>query len=179
MLHVFLADGFEEIEAFTIVDILRRCGIEVNTVSLTSKRLVTGAHNIPVMVDSLYRKSALNDSQCFIFPGGMPGTKNLMTYDVLRKGIIAHNKKGGLIAAICAAPMLLGENRILVGKRATCYPGFETSMHEAIIEREHVVEDGNIITGQGPASAVQFAFTIAARFASADVIQKVMDDMLL
>ncbi len=179
MLHVFLADGFEEIEAFTTIDILRRCGLEVQTVSITSKRLIHGAHNIPIMVDTLFRHSTMANSRGFILPGGMPGTKNLMAFDGLRKAIVAHNNKKRLIAAICAAPMLLGEARLLIDRRVTCYPGFENSLHDAIIVQEPVVEDNNMITGRGPGAATEFAFAIAARFVSPDVIMKVKSDMLI
>lgn len=179
MLHLFLAEGFEEIEALTTLDILRRCGLDVQTVSITGKRLIRGAHGIPVMVDCLFRYSGVADSECIILPGGMPGAKNLMAYDGLKKALVNHDRRGKLLAAICAAPIVLGQINILSGKRATCYPGFEEYLNGAFISTEMVEEDENVITGKGPAAAVPFAFTIARHFVSDDVIKKVQDDMLL
>ncbi len=179
MLHIFLADGFEEIEALATMDILRRCGLEVQTVSITGKRLITGAHGISTMVDSLYRYSGVSSSECIILPGGMPGAKNLMAYDGLRKTIINHNKGNRLIAAICAAPMILGQLGLLAGKRATCYPGFEDYLTDAVITGKLVEESNNIITGKGPGAVTEFAFAIARHFVSEEVVKKVQSDMML
>lgn len=179
MLSLFLAEGFEEIEALTTLDILRRLGLEVTTVSITGKRLIHGAHNIPIIADSLFRRSVIEQSEGLILPGGMPGAKNLMIYEGLRKMLITHNKRGKLIAAICAAPMIIGRLGILEGRRATCYPGFESHLTGAKIVEDYVVEDNNIITAKGPAAAVDFAFTIAARFVNKDAIMKVKNDMLM
>lgn len=179
MLHLFLADGFEEIEALSTIDILRRCNLEVQTVSITGKRLIHGAHNIPIMVDSLFRYSGVSESECIILPGGMPGAKNLLAYEGLRKALVNHNRAGRLIAAICAAPMVLGQLNILEGKNATCYPGFEKYLNGANISEALVEEDDNIITGRGPASAVPFAFAIAQRFVPQEVAKKVAEDMLM
>lgn len=179
MLHLFLADGFEEIEALTTLDILRRCGLEVQTVSITGKRLIHGAHGIPVMVDSLFRYSGVNTSDGIILPGGMPGAKNLLAYDGLKKALLNHDRRGGLIAAICAAPMVLGRANLLVGKRATCYPGFEDYLSGATITGQLVEEDANIITGKGPGASVAFAFAIARHFVSDEVVKKVQADMFL
>ncbi len=179
MLHLFLADGFEEIEAVTTLDILRRCGLEVQTISVTGKRIIHGAHGIPIMVDTLFRHSYVADSQGLILPGGMPGTKNLMASDGLRKAIVSQNKKQRLIAAICAAPSILGNLGLLSGRRATCYPGFESQLQGAVVENAAVVEDGHFITGRGPAAAQEFAFAIAARFASPEVVMQVKTGMLM
>ena len=122
MLHIFIADGFEEIEALTTIDILRRCGIEVATVSVTGTRLIKGSHGIPVMVDTVFRKGEISQSQGLILPGGMPGAQNLSLHEGLRKSLIAHNLRETLIAAICAAPMVLGRRDLLNGRRATCAP---------------------------------------------------------
>lgn len=178
MLHLFLAEGFEEIEALATLDILRRCGIEVVTVSITGKRLIHGAHDIPIMADSLFRRSAIENSDGIILPGGMPGARNLMVYDGLRKALVAHDKQGKLIAAICAAPMILGRTGLLAGRCATCYPGFEQYLENAELSLDAVVEDGNIITGKGPAAAVEFAFTIARHYVDEEVIGKVRNSML-
>ncbi|MGN0086825.1 MAG: DJ-1 family glyoxalase III [Alloprevotella sp.] len=179
MLHLFLANGFEEIEAITTLDILRRCGLEVNTVSVTGARLITGAHGIPIMADSIFRKNIIEHSNGLILPGGMPGARNLSLHDGLRKALLVHVQRGTLLAAICAAPLILGKYGLLDGKRATCYPGFESNLKGAIITENLVEEDGNIITGRGPAAAADFAFAIARRFVSLDKVTEVKMGMLL
>ena len=178
MIHIFLADGFEEIEALATVDVLRRCGLTVTMVSATGTRLIHGAHQIPVMADSVFRKNELVDSEALILPGGMPGAKNLLDHEGLRKLLVAHNEEKRLIAAICAAPMVLGQHGLLQGRRATCYPGFENQLTGATVLSDYVVEDGNIITGKGPAAAVDFACAIAARFVSAARVEEVRKGML-
>ncbi|RRD75675.1 DJ-1/PfpI family protein [Alloprevotella sp. OH1205_COT-284] len=179
MLHIFIADGFEEIEALTTIDILRRCGIEVTTVSVTGTRLIRGAHGVPLMVDTVFRKGETTKSQGLILPGGMPGAKNLSLHEGLRKSLLFHNERRTLIAAICAAPMILGKRDLLVGRRATCYPGFEQELRGAIYVDSPVCEDGNIITAKGPAYATDFAFAIAARFVDSSTLAQVKTSMLL
>ena len=179
MLHIFIADGFEEIEALTTIDILRRCGIEVATVSVTGTRLIKGSHGIPVMVDTVFRKGEIYQSQGLILPGGMPGAQNLSLHEGLRKSLIAHNLRETLIAAICAAPMVLGRRDLLNGRRATCYPGFEHELRGAQVVDDRVCEDGHIITARGPGCTVDFAFAIAARFVDSATISRVRADMLL
>lgn len=178
MLHIFIADGFEEIEALTTIDILRRCGIEVVTVSVTGTRLIKGSHGIPLMVDTVFRKGEITQSQGLILPGGMPGAQNLSLHEGLRKSLVAHNNRETLIAAICAAPMVLGRHDILVGRRATCYPGFEHELRGAHVVDMNVCEDGHIITAKGPAFAVDFAFAIAARFVDNTTLSRVKSGML-
>lgn len=179
MLHLFLAPGFEEIEAFTTLDILRRCGLDVLTVSVAGKRLIHGAHNISTMADAVFKRSIVEQSEGFIFPGGMPGAKNLMLHDGLRKAILTHNAQQRLIAAICASPMILGEWGLLQGRKATCYPGFEKYLKGAILSEDPVVRDKHIITGKGPGYSVEFAFAIAARFQKRHVLQRLKKEMLL
>lgn len=179
MLHIFIADGFEEIEALTTIDILRRCGIEVVTVSVTGTRLIKGSHGIPVMVDTVFRKGEISQSQGLILPGGMPGAQNLYLHEGLRKSLIAHNMRETLIAAICAAPIVLGRRDLLNGRRATCYPGFEDELHGAHIVNERVCEDGHIITARGPGCVNDFAFAIAARFVDSATLSRVKSDMRL
>lgn len=178
MLHIFLADGFEEIEALATVDILRRCGIDVQMVSTTGKRLITGAHGIPVMSDALLRRSEYADCDGIILPGGMPGAKNLLQSEALRKALLSHAAERKLIAAICAAPIVLGLNGLLKGRRATCYPGFEEDLREAECTGRPVEEDGNIITAYGPAAARDFAAAIARRFVPDETVDRVLHDMM-
>ncbi len=178
MIYLFLANGFEEIEAITTLDILRRCGLDVMTVSIAGPRLIHGAHGIPIMADERFLKSKiLNDCQGMIFPGGMPGAKNLMLHDRLKKVIEVHKERKTLMAAICAAPMILGKYGVLVGKKATCYPGFESHLKGALHIDAPVVVDGNIITGKGPFASVDFAFAIAAHFVPNKKIEAIRKDM--
>lgn len=179
MIFMFLATGFEEIEALATLDVLRRFGLEVSTVSVTGTRLIHGAHGIPVMADTLFRRADAEACDCVILPGGMPGAKNLMACDALRRALLAHNKKGTLIAAICAAPFILGELGILEGKKATCYPGLEDRLHGAITKGNLIEEDGNIITGKGPGAAMDFAFAIAAHFVEKPMLERMRYEMVL
>ncbi len=177
MIHLFLATGFEEIEALTVLDILKRCKLEVMVVSVTGTRLIRGAHDIPVMADCLFRKSIVEESDGLILPGGMPGAKNLMLHDGLRKALIAHSQKGTIIAAICAAPMVLGKYGLVRGRRATCEPGVEKELTVAVLVDEMVVTDDNIITAKGPSAAMDFAFTLAGRFVDRQMIARLRYDM--
>lgn len=179
MLHIFIAEGFEEIEAFTTIDILRRCGLEVTLVSITGTRLIRGAHGIPVMVDTVFRRGELLKSMGLILPGGMPGAKNLGLHDGLGKLLHYDAPMRTLIAAICAAPKVLSKHGLLRGRRATCYPGFESELEGAICTNEMVVEDDNFITARGPAAATDFAFAIAARFVDNATLARVKAEMLL
>lgn len=179
MLHIFIADGFEEIEALTTIDILRRCGLEVTTVSVTGTRLIRGAHGVPIMVDTVFRKGETGKSQGLILPGGMPGAKNLSLHEGLRKALLFHHERRTLIAAICAAPMVLGKRDLLVGRRATCYPGFEQELRGAMYVNTPVCEDDNLITAQGSAYTMDFAFAIAARFVDSATLAQVKSSLLL
>lgn len=178
MLHIFIAEGFEEIETFTTIDILRRCGLEVTLVSVTGTRLIKGAHGIPVMVDTVFRRSELTKSMGLILPGGMPGARNLSFHDGLGKILSYHAPLRTLIAAICAAPTVLAKHGLLRGRRATCYPGFESALEGTIISGEMIVEDDNFITARGPAAAVDFAFAIAARFVDSSTLARVRGELL-
>jgi protein deglycase len=179
MLHIFLADGFEEIEAFTTMDVLRRCGLTVQTIAIAGKRTVVGAHSIPTMADTIINRSELKESEGFILPGGMPGAKTLLACEPFHKALLLHAMHNRLIAAICAAPMVLGLHGILEGHRATCYPGFEHHLHKAAYSGNLLEIDGNIITAKGPAAVLPFAFAIAARFVDNATIAQVRKDMLL
>lgn len=179
MVHLFLADGFEEIEALGTLDILLRAGIETITVSITGARLIRGAHNIPVMADNLFRRCGVENSEMLVFPGGMPGTANLELHDGLRKATVSHVQSGRPVAAICAAPILLGRRRLLAGRRATCYPGFESQLEGAVFTGKMVEIDGNIITGRGPGAVFQFGLAIVERLRGAAVAERVKQDMLI
>ena len=125
---VFLANGFEEMEALGTVDILRRGGIEVQTVSITADPIVTGAHQVPVTADTTIDKAVLNDADALILPGGMPGASNLNNSETVKEALLQQYREGRIVAAICAAPMVLGGLGLLKGRNATCYPGFEPQL---------------------------------------------------
>lgn len=157
MVYVFLADGFEEIEAIAPVDIMRRAGIDVKTVGVTGKT-VTGAHGIEISSDLSLNDVSLYDANLLFLPGGMPGTTNLLENDELKELIIAANENGILVSAICAAPMILGKLGLLKGKSATCFPGFEQYLEGANVTNDKVVFDGNIITSRGAGTAHLLGF---------------------
>lgn len=179
MLHLILAHGFEEIEALTTVDILRRLGLEVRLTSITGARSVTGAHGITVMADSIFRKTEIEKCDGIILPGGMPGAKHLLQCDALCKSIFSLHQSGKLLAAICAAPIVLGKVEVLKGKKATCYPGFEKELIGASIRKSMVVTDGNVITAKGPGASVAFALAIAEKFVEQEKIEQLKADMFL
>ncbi len=179
MLYLLLANGFEEVEALGTVDFLRRCGLNVLMGSITGRRMVTGTHQIPVMADCLLRHSNIGNSDGIILPGGMPGAENLRKNNTVERSVRTLFDTNKLVAAICAAPMVLGHCGILNGRNATCYPGFETWLHGAnVCKEQNVVEDGNIITARGPAFTFQFAAAIARRFVNEDVVNQVTQGML-
>lgn len=178
---VFLADGFEEIEALTVVDVLRRAGMPVKTVSITSSKCVTGAHGVTVGADTLFDPALFNDPAWLILPGGMPGAKNLYEFDPLH-GLLERQAKSssGRIAAICAAPaVVLGQLGLLKNSRATCYPGFEDMLHCKKVESDPVVIDGKFVLGNGPANALIWALAIVRVTFDNVVAGKLANDMLL
>jgi 4-methyl-5(b-hydroxyethyl)-thiazole monophosphate biosynthesis len=162
MVYVMLADGFEEIEALTVVDVLRRVNIKTHTVSIGRDRAVTGAHNIPVAADLLISEADLEAADMIVLPGGMPGATNLYNNTILEKAINSMVLRRKWIAAICAAPFILGKRGYLKGKEAICYPGFEKDLIGAIIKDEKVVISDNFITSKGPGTALDFALAIVS-----------------
>ncbi len=179
MVYLFLADGFEEIEALTPADLLRRAGVTVTTVGVTGK-IATGSHGIPVTADvtAAEAEAMLSDGiapAMVILPGGMPGAKNLDESPAVEKFITAATGADAYLAAICAAPMILGKRGVLTGKRAVCYPGFEAYLDGASVEAVPCVRDGKIITGRAMGAATEFALALVAALcgeAKADEIRK-------
>ena len=160
MVLILLADGFEELEALSPLDILMRAGHEVKTVGITG-RLVRGTHGVTVTADLLPEETDLSSVTLVIFPGGMPGAENLDSSDFTDKAIDAAVKNGGRLAAICAAPLVLGRRGLLVGKRATCFPGFEGELRGAVPTGDDVVTDGNITTAKSFGAAFAFGTELA------------------
>ena len=161
MVLVLLADGFEEAEALVPVDILRRCGIEVKTVSIMETKLVTGTHNIAIMADELSADFNAGDFSAIILPGGLPGADHLENSAYVKELLISAQKNSKLICAICAAPKVLGLHGLLNGKKAVCYPGFEDKLIGAETLYDGVIVDGNIITSRAVGKSFDFAFAIA------------------
>ncbi len=159
MVYMFLADGFEEIEALCPLDLLRRAGVEVKTVGISSKN-ICGAHNIRVMADMSDDELTSFDADMIILPGGMPGTLNLDASAVVHKAIDNSVANDKYIAAICAAPSILGGKGLLARKEAICYPGFEDKLIGAKISDKRVVVDGKIITAAGMGVALDFGLAL-------------------
>ncbi|MBR7181512.1 MAG: DJ-1/PfpI family protein [Clostridia bacterium] len=161
MIYLFLANGFEEIEALAPLDLLRRAGLEVTTVGIGGD-MIRGSHGITVQADipdGLFADAA---PDMVILPGGMPGSKNLDESKTVDAALKAAARRGAFIAAICAAPMVLGRRGLLNGKRAICFPGFESELVGATLADTRVVRDGNIITAAGMGVAVEFGLSLVA-----------------
>ncbi len=178
--YVFFADGFEEIEALTVVDVLRRAGMPVVTMSIYDAPEAIGAHGVTVVADEAFNPDLLEDAEWLICPGGMPGASNLAECETLCEILQEHNEKGEKIAAICASPsVILGPLGLLDGRDAVCYPGMEDGMTGANVLDQRVAVDRNIVTGNGPASAAKFALTIASISMGEDVAADVAAGMLM
>lgn len=156
---LFLADGFEEIEALTVVDVLRRAGIGCDTVSISEDLEVNGAHNIKVIAD-IKASDVKSKYDGVILPGGMPGTRNLQSSTCVLNTLKQYYEDGRLIGAICAAPIVLSSAGIVKGRKVTSYPGFEKELKEVCYIEEIVVKDDNIITSRGAGTAFDFAVAI-------------------
>jgi 4-methyl-5(b-hydroxyethyl)-thiazole monophosphate biosynthesis len=180
MNYLFLADGFEEVEALTSVDVLRRAGMPVTTVSINPGLEVTGAHGVTVLADSLYDDNDYSVAEWLILPGGIPGAPNLAAHEALCNLLVSHEEAGGRVAAICASPaVVLGPLGLLADRNAVCYPGMEETVEGVDWGRGAVAVDGPVVTGNGPAAAAAFALTIVAQSMGRDVAHEVASGMLL
>lgn len=178
--YLFLAPGFEEIEAIAVVDILRRGGVDVRTVSVGGGNEVTGAHQVTIRADVSLEQIRPEETECLIFPGGMPGAQHLSECEKLMTILQHHYDQERTVAAICAAPALvlshLKTNRKL---RVTCYPGFEKYVPDFEVVADGVAVDGNVITGKGPGFAIQFGVTLLEQLRSSGKAKEVAAGMLL
>jgi 4-methyl-5(b-hydroxyethyl)-thiazole monophosphate biosynthesis len=174
---VFLATGFEEIEAITPIDVWRRAGFEVKTISVTGEKTVTGSHGISIVADSVFEKPICREADLLFLPGGMPGSANLDKHEGLRSVIHDFYNEGKYLTAICAAPFVLGHNGILKNKTATCYPGYEKELIGANVTGNSIEKDGKIITGKGPGVAMQFALEVVSVLKSNSDADKLADQM--
>lgn len=179
MVYVHLAEGFEEIEALTVVDVLRRAEIDVKTLSITGSKTVTGTHGISVEADILYEEADYPSCEMIVLPGGLPGADYLDAHEGIAKHVKCFaeddDKK---LAAICAAPMVLGSCGVLHGKKATIYPGMEDELKDGEATGQRVTIDGNIITAMGPAVAMEFALAIVEALKGKAASDEVSDDLL-
>lgn len=178
--YVFLADGFEDIEAITVVDVLRRAGMPVKTVSITSSLSVKSAHGVIMGADVLFGSLRCDEAEWLICPGGMPGAVNLYEFAPLGGLLKQHAACGGKLAAICAAPaVVFGQLGLLQGREATCYPGFEDKCAGATMVDTAVVSSPDMVLGNGPANALAWALAIVRESLGEQTSRKVANDMLL
>lgn len=177
--NVYLADGFEEIEAVTVIDVLRRAEVEVKTVSVSDNKEVTGAHGITVKADALLGAFDNAEADMLMLPGGMPGTKNLENSRELKEVIKTFMENGKYVAAICAAPSILGKMGLLNGVKAVCFPGFEQYLSGAKLGSDIVVQDGNIITSKGPGTAIYFALKLVELLKGNEAAEELRKGMIV
>lgn len=175
---VLLAEGFEEIEAITAVDVLRRAGIETVVVATGEDLNVTGGHGIPVRADRLFTETDFGQGFMIVLPGGGEGTRNLSAHTGVAEVLQEYAAAGRYLAAICAAPSVPGEMGLLAGKKAACYPGFEDKLKGADVTDSPVVVDGTIVTSRGPATAMPFALKLVEMLAGDEMSREVADGML-
>lgn len=177
MIYVFLADGFEEVEALATVDVLRRAGLEAATVGVGGS-LISGSHKITVQADLTLEEAVMNDElDAVVLPGGMPGTTNLQNNADVMAFVDYAYENDRLVCAICAAPSILGQKGMLRGRTACCYPGFEGLLEGADVSDQPVCVDGNVITGRACGVALEFGAAIAERFIGKDMAQKLWESL--
>ena len=177
MIYLFLAEGFEEVEAMSPLDVLRRCGVEVKTVGVGGKQ-ITGAHGVTFTADLEERELLLDETlDGVILPGGMPGTLNLEASTTVQAALDYAAANGKLVSAICAAPSILGHKQLLAGKKATCFPGFEKDLLGAEVTGDSVTVDNNFITANGAGSALLFGLELASYVVGSEKATSVLKSM--
>lgn len=175
---IFTADGLEEAEALVPFDILRRGGVDVKLVSISDSLTIKGSHGVSFQAEE-FISAQMSSADLLMLPGGMPGTLNLGACEVLRNVIAKAAADGKIVAAICAAPSVLGQMGLLNGRKATCYPGFESKLTGASCKGERVVKDGNIITGVGPGASFEFGLTLLAELMGKSAADEVKAQMII
>ncbi len=175
---IFLAEGFEEIEAITPLDLLRRVGVDAKFVSVTKNHIVTGAHGVTYRADVLLEDVDVEHADMLVLPGGMPGAKNLQDHTALGALLKEAAAKGKFVCAICAAPMVLGHLGLLQGKEATIYPGMEELLTGAIPVTEYVCRDGNIITSRAPGTAIAFTLALVAALEGEEIARGLKESIV-
>lgn len=172
-IYAFLAEGFEEVECLAVVDLLRRAKFEVSLVSVTGKKAVTGSHQITVLADALFEEVDIEAADLLFLPGGVPGTPNLAAHTGLTDALQHHAAKGKRLAAICAAPSVLGGLNLLNGKKATCYPGWEDRLIGAVCQPDGVVTDGMVTTARGLGFAIDLGLELISLLADRDTSDEI------
>lgn len=175
---VFFGTGYEEIEALTVVDILRRAGVETSMVSVMGDRSVVGSHDVKVGMDALIDEVDFDKIDVIVLPGGMPGTKNLEACETLMKQVDDFAAKDKIVAAICAAPSILGHRGLLRGKKACSFPTFESHLEGAEVLQQPAVIDGNIITGRGMGTAIPFGLAVLEKLQGKEAAQKMAETIV-
>lgn len=175
---VFFGTGYEEIEALTVVDILRRAGVETSMVSVTGERNVTGSHSISVAMDAVLSEVDFGNLDVIVLPGGMPGTTNLEACEALMAQVDSFMEENRIVAAICAAPSILGHRGHLQGRRACSFPNFESHLEGAEVMEEPAVIDGNVVTGRGMGAAVPFALAILEKLQGKETAEKMAENIM-
>ena len=178
--YVFLADGFEDVEALIPVDVWRRGGVDVTTVSISDFPLVRSAHGVNVEADIMFEQGEFDDADLIFLPGGMPGATNLFEHKGVCKTVVDQHMAGKKVAAICASPaVVLAPLGILEGKKATCYPGFESVLAEnnATYTGDLFTVDGNVTTGEGPATAFPFAYELLSQLVNKQTADQIAEGM--
>lgn len=176
--YVFLADGFEEIEGLTAVDLLRRAGQDVVTVSIGQDTCIRGAHDISLQADTVFTRADFEDARMLVLPGGGDGTTNLENYQPLTQLLVKFAQKGGRIGAICAAPRILAGLGLLKDKKATCYPSVMDKLEGAKKSQEPVVTDGNITTSRGVGTAIDFSLELIRLLEGEEKAREIADSVV-
>ena len=175
---IFFADGLEEIEGLTVVDLFRRANISIVIVSINGTYKIEGSHHISIKADQLFESLDFENTKMFILPGGMPGTTNLSRFQPLCRLLTKSASQGKYVAAICAAPSVLGGLGLLKGKAATCYPGFEDKLIGACCQKDNVVTDGNVITSRGMGTAIEFGGKLIEILRDKETADKILSSIM-
>ena len=176
--YIFLADGFEDIEGLTVVDLMRRAGIDIQTVSIKATKEVITSHGISLLIDCIFSETDFSDADMLVLPGGMPGTRYLGEYKPLTDLLTDFYNKGGKVAAICAAPSVFARLGFLKGRKATSYPSFMDKLTGAVTTEESVAVDGNVTTSRGLGTAIDFALSLIAQLCGEEKAAEIADSVV-
>lgn len=176
--YIFLADGFEDIEGLTVVDLMRRAQIDIQTVSIKDSKEIETSHGIHMLTDRTFTETDFSDADMLVLPGGMPGTRYLGSYQPLTDLLTEFYNKGGKIAAICAAPSVFAKLGFLQGRRATSYPSFMDKLDGAETTEDRVVVDGNVTTSRGLGTAIDFALSLIAQLCGNEKAEEIADSVV-
>ncbi len=176
--YIFFADGFEDIEGLTVVDLMRRAQIDICTVSIKDTKEVQTSHGITLKTDCIFGETDFSDADMLVLPGGMPGTRYLGEFKPLTDLLTKFYQEGGKVAAICAAPSVFADLGFLKGRTATSYPSFMEKLHGAVTTEDAVAVDGNVTTSRGLGTAVDFSLSLISQLAGADKAQEIAESIV-